>query len=90
MIISFILVLLGLITYIYFDKKEKNVEITALYTNQTKFGVIVNRFGTITECCNYLMNNNIVTTKLLKTCRNTLLRNVDKFWNNYYFKLMDA
>lgn len=50
----------------------------------------VNRFGTITECCNYLMNNNIVTTKLLKTCRNTLLRNVDKFWNNYYFKLMDA
>ena len=38
----------------------------------------------------YLMNNNLVKTKLLKTCRNTLLRNIDKLWNNYYFKLLDA
>ena len=36
------------------------------------------------------MNNNLVTTKLLKTCRNTLLRNIDKFWNSNYFKLLDA
>lgn len=48
------------------------------------------RFGTIAECCNYLMANNLVKTKLMKTCRNTLLRNIDKLWNNYYFKLMDA
>jgi Zn finger protein HypA/HybF involved in hydrogenase expression len=50
----------------------------------------VQRFGTISECCDYLMANNLVTTKIMKTCRTTLLRNVDKFWNNYYFKLLDA
>lgn len=50
----------------------------------------INRFGTISECCEFLMKNNIVTTKLLKTCRNTLLRNIDKLWNGYYFKLLDA
>lgn len=50
----------------------------------------LNRFGTISECCKYLMINGIVKTAVLKTCRNTLLRNVDKFWNNYYFKIMDA
>jgi 5-methylcytosine-specific restriction endonuclease McrA len=48
------------------------------------------RFGTISECCEYLINNNLVRTKLIKTCRNTLLRNVDKFWNNYYFKILDV
>lgn len=50
----------------------------------------INRFGSISECCEYLMNNNIVRTKILKTCRNTLLRNINKLWNNYYFKLLDA
>lgn len=50
----------------------------------------LNRFGSISECCEYLMSNNIITTKILKTCRNTLLRNINKFWNNYYFKIMDA
>jgi 5-methylcytosine-specific restriction endonuclease McrA len=50
----------------------------------------IQRFGTISECCNYLMNSGLVKTKILKTCRNTLLRNIDKFWNNYYFKLLDA
>ena len=48
------------------------------------------RFGSIAECCEYLMNNNLVRTKLLKTCRHTLLSNVNKFWNNCYFKLLDA
>lgn len=46
----------------------------------------IKRFGSIAECCEYLMDNNLVKTKLLKTCRNTLLRNVDKLWNNFYFK----
>lgn len=50
----------------------------------------LHRFGSISECCEYLMKNNIVKTKLLKTCRNTLLRNVNKLWNNYYFKILDA
>ena len=50
----------------------------------------VHRFGTISECCEYLMANNLVKTKILKTCRNTLLRNIDKLWNNYYFKLIET
>ena len=50
----------------------------------------VRRFGTISECCEYLMANNLVKTKILKTCRNTLLRNIDKLWNNYYFKLIET
>ena len=50
----------------------------------------INRFGTISECCEYLMNNNLVDTKILKTCRNTLLRNVGKFWKNYYFEIIDT
>lgn len=50
----------------------------------------IRRFGSISECCNWLMDNNIVTTKLLKTCRNSLLRNIDKLWNNYYFSILDA
>lgn len=49
----------------------------------------INRFGTISECCEYLMNNNLVDTKLLKTCRNTLLRNAGKLWKNYYFEIID-
>lgn len=48
------------------------------------------RFGTISECCEYLMNNNLVKTKLIKTCRNTLLRNIGKLWNEFYFKLLDV
>ena len=48
------------------------------------------RFGSIAECCHYLINNNLVKTKLLKTCRHTLLSNVNKLWNNYYFKILDA
>ena len=50
----------------------------------------LHRYGSISECCAYLMSNNLVKTKLLKTCRNTLLRNANKLWNNYYFKIMDA
>lgn len=50
----------------------------------------INRFGTISECCEYLMNNNLVSTKLLKTCRNTLLRNIGKYWNNSYFEIIET
>lgn len=48
------------------------------------------RFGSISECCNYLMDTELVRTKLLKTCRVTFLKNVDKLWHNYYFKILDA
>lgn len=50
----------------------------------------VSRFGSIADCCRWLMNNNIVKTKLMKTCRNTLLRNINSLWNNYYFEILDA
>ena len=42
------------------------------------------------ECCEYLMSSELVKTKIIKTCRNTLLRNVDKLWNGFYFKLIDS
>lgn len=50
----------------------------------------INRFGTISECCEYLMSNELVKTKILKTCRNTLLRNINKLWNGYYFKIIES
>lgn len=48
------------------------------------------RFGSLAECCNYLMENNLVTTRLLKTCRATLNRNAGTLWKNYYFDILDA
>ena len=50
----------------------------------------IRRFGCIAECCNWLMENNLVKTKLMKTCRATLNRNVGLLWNNYYFEILDA
>jgi len=50
----------------------------------------IRRFGCIAECCQWLMDNNIVKTKLLKTCSTTLKRNANKLWNNYYFEILDA
>ncbi len=50
----------------------------------------IRRFGCISECCQWLMDNNIVTTKALKTCRATLNRNVGVLWHNYYFEILDA
>lgn len=50
----------------------------------------VQRFGTITECCEWLIDNNFVKTKLIKTCRNTLKNNIGKLFNNYYFEILDA
>lgn len=50
----------------------------------------IRRFGCIAECCNWLMENNLVKTRLMKTCRATLNRNVGVLWNNYYFEILDA
>lgn len=47
------------------------------------------RFGCIAECCNWLMENNLVKTKLISTCRATLLRNSGKLWHNYYFEVLE-
>lgn len=48
------------------------------------------RFGCMQDCCQWLIDNNIVTTKLLKTCRNTLNKNVGILWHDYYFEILDA
>ena len=48
------------------------------------------RFGSISECCQWLMDNNLVTTKLLKTCRATLNRNIGVLWKNYYFEIVNV
>lgn len=50
----------------------------------------IRRFGCIAECCQWLMNNKLVTTKLMKTCRNTLKNNLGTLWKNYYFEILDA
>lgn len=50
----------------------------------------IQRFGSIAECCKFLMENNEVNTRKYKTCRASLLRNVDKFWKNSYWMLLDA
>ncbi len=50
----------------------------------------IRRFGCIAECCQWLMDNNLVTTKLMKTCRATLNRNIGVLWKNYYFNILDA
>lgn len=50
----------------------------------------VHRFGSIAECCRWLMNNNLVSTKVMKTCRTTLNKNIGILWKNYYFEILDA
>lgn len=51
---------------------------------------IVNRFGSLSECGKWLMDNGFVKTRLMKTCKNTLKRNAGKLWNDYYFEILDA
>lgn len=50
----------------------------------------IKRFGSIAECCQYLMNNNFVSTKLMKTCRATLNRHVGILWKGFYFEILDS
>lgn len=50
----------------------------------------IRRFGCIAECCKWLMENGLVKTTLLKTCRNTLNKNANKLWHNYYFEILDV
>ena len=50
----------------------------------------IRRFGCISECCQYLMDNGFVKTKLLKTCRATLNRHCNILWKGYYFDILDA
>ena len=45
------------------------------------------RFGSIGECAEWLIDNMIVNTKSIKSCRNTLKRNVGKLWHGFYFEI---
>lgn len=47
------------------------------------------RFGCIAECCKWLMDNNLVQTKSMKTCKTTFNRNVGTLWKNYYFEVLE-
>lgn len=47
------------------------------------------RFGSIAECCQWLMDNDLVQTKQMKTCRATFNRNVNNFWKNSYWMLVN-
>lgn len=50
----------------------------------------IRRFGCLNECCRYLIDNNFVKTKLIKTCKATLHRNLNTLWKGYYFKVLDS
>lgn len=47
------------------------------------------RFGSIAECCQWLMDNDLVKTKQMHTCRTTFNRNVNNFWKNSYWMLVN-
>lgn len=55
-------------------------------------GKEVNRFGCIAECCRWLMDNDMVSTKQYKNCRNTFNSHVRKNTpiKGLYFTLLDA
>lgn len=50
----------------------------------------IKRYGSISEACQSIIDNNECKTRILKTCRATFMRNVNKFWLNSYWKIMDA
>ena len=47
------------------------------------------RFGSINEACQQLIDNNEVKTKLVKTARNTFLRNYKKIWLNSKWEVIE-
>lgn len=46
-------------------------------------------FGSIAECCQWLMDNNLVRTKSMKTCKTTFNKNAGTLWKNYYFEILE-
>ena len=67
--------------------KKTNQKYVIQYDKNHK---VVNRFGSLSECGKWLMDNGFVKTRLMKTCKNTLKRNAGKLWNDYYFEILDA
>lgn len=54
----------------------------------------IKRYGSLTEMCQDLIDNNEVRTKSIKVCRTSFLRNYkqdnNKIWLNSYWKILDA
>ena len=46
----------------------------------------IKRFGSITECCNWLIEMKLVNTKNVKSCKKLLSNNINKPWNGFYYK----
>lgn len=50
----------------------------------------IKRYGSLIECAKDLINRGEVVTKQPKTCVRTLRYNVDKFWLNSYWTILDG
>lgn len=48
------------------------------------------RYGSLVEVAKDLIANNEVTTKRIKTCTRTIMRNKDSFWLNSYWTVLDG
>ena len=48
------------------------------------------RYGSLVETAKDLIANNEVTTKRIKTCTRTIMRNKDNFWLNSYWIILDG
>lgn len=50
----------------------------------------LNRFGSISETCQWLMDNNYLRTRRMKTARATFLRNCNDYYLDSYWVILDA
>lgn len=50
----------------------------------------LNRFGSISEACQWLMDNNYLKTRRMKTARVTFLRNCNDYYLDSYWVILDA
>lgn len=50
----------------------------------------IKRYGSLVETAKDLIANNEVTTKRIKTCTRTIMRNKDNFWLNSYWIVLDG
>lgn len=50
----------------------------------------IKRYGSLVETAKDLIANDEVTTKRIKTCTRTIMRNKDNFWLNSYWVILDG
>lgn len=56
------------------------------YNNEHKY---LRTFNSLNECAQWIIDNNLVKTKRVKTCIATLHKNINKLWNDYYFEIKE-